>query len=175
MAITFDGAPLHAWPRHGYGIVSIFMSVGAETENAMTRLSSINDQTIIPQSLNLGEPTSAKTQFPKRSKVNHEATASIAQPTLNAFNVVLLLIIVIVLVIVVAIAVATAVIVICCVFQVNNAGANRSQNKNASAAQATLRIDPSIKRIKIWDHPAARRGGIGASKFGPPCASIKRR
>ena len=101
-------------------------------ENVMTRLSNISDQTIIPQSLNLGEPSSGKTQFPKRSKVNHSATASIAQPTLNAFNIVLLLMIVIVLSIVVAIAVATAVIVICCVFQMNNAGANRSQNKNHS-------------------------------------------
>ena len=86
-----------------------------------------------------------------------------------------MLIIVIVLVMVVVIVIASAVTVICCVFQVNNAGANRSHNKNPSAAQTTLRIDPSIKRIKIWDHPAARRGGIGASKFGPPCASIKRR
>ena len=45
-----------------------------------------------------------------------------------------MLIIVIVLVIVVAIAIATAVTVICCVFQVNNSGANRSQNKNPSRA-----------------------------------------
>ena len=103
-------------------------------ENVMTRLSNISDQTIIPQSLNLGEPSSAKTQFPKRSKVNHEATASRTRPTLNAFDVVLLLIIVIVLVIVVAIAVATAVIVLCCVFQVNNADANQSHYKNHSRA-----------------------------------------
>ena len=68
-----------------------------------------------------------------------------------------MLIIVIVLVMVVVIVIASAVTVICCVFQVNNAGANRSQNKNPSAAQTTLRIDPSIKRIKIWDHPAAQR------------------